>query len=83
MIGNSLPTSVSTFASHTSPNTDQSLQKSFNLSSPDKIEFKKNSCPFENKKYATALPNESQKSVVTVLCSEIANFLNPQNGSRL
>ena len=35
------PTGVSTFASHTSPNTNQSLQKSFHLSTADKIELKK------------------------------------------
>jgi hypothetical protein len=34
-------TGVSTFASSTSPSTAQSLQKSFHLSSPDKIELKK------------------------------------------
>ena len=44
---------VSTFASRTSPSTDQSLQKSFHLSHPDKIELKKISFPSENKKYAT------------------------------
>ena len=57
------PTGVSTFASRTSPSTDKSLQKSFHLSSPDKIELKKISFPIENKKYATALPNDRQKSV--------------------
>jgi hypothetical protein len=46
-------TGVSTFASHTSPSTDQSLQKSFHLSHADKIELKKISSPSENKKYAT------------------------------
>ena len=46
-------TGVSTFASRTSPSTGQSLQKSFHLSSPDKIELKKISSPSENKKYAT------------------------------
>ena len=56
-------TGVSTFASHTSPSTGQSLQKSFHLSHPDKIELKKNSSPSENKKYATAQPNDRQKSV--------------------
>ena len=56
-------TGVSTFASRTSPSTDQSLQKSFHLSHPDKIELKKISSPFENKKYATAQPNDRQKSV--------------------
>ncbi len=54
---------VSTFASRTSPSTDQSLQKSFHLSHPDKIELKKISSPSENKKYATAQPNDRQKSV--------------------
>ena len=46
-------TGVSTFASRTSPSTDQSLQKSFHLSHADKIELKKISSPSENKKYAT------------------------------
>jgi len=50
-------TGVSTFASRTSPSTDQSLQKSFHLSSPDKIELKKTSSPSENKKYPTAQPD--------------------------
>ena len=61
MIGNSQPAGVSTFASRTSPSTDQSLQKSFHLSSPDKIELKKISSPSENKKYATAQPNDRRK----------------------
>ena len=56
-------TGVSTFASRTSPSTDQSLQKSFHLSHPDKIELKKISSPSENKKYATAQSNDRQKSV--------------------
>ena len=56
-------TGVSTFASRTSPSTNQSLQKSFHLSSPDKIELKKISSPSENKKYATAQPNDRQKTV--------------------
>jgi len=34
-------TGVSTFASRTSPSTDQSLQKSFHLSQAEKIELKK------------------------------------------
>ncbi len=63
MIGNSQPAGVSTFASRTSPSTDQSLQKSFHLSHPDKIELKKISSPSENKKYTTAQPNDRQKSV--------------------
>jgi len=46
-------TGVSTFASHTSPSTDQSLQKSFHLSHPDKIELKKSSPLLNIKKYAT------------------------------
>ena len=49
-------TGVSTFASRKSPSTDQSLQKSFHLSHPDKIELKKISSAYENKKYATAQP---------------------------
>ncbi len=56
-------TGVSTFASHTSQRTDQSLQKSFHLSSPNKIELKKISFPSENKKYATPQLNDRQKSV--------------------
>jgi hypothetical protein len=56
-------TGVSTFASRTSPSTDQSLQKSFHLFHPDKIELKKISSPSESKKYATALPSDRQKSV--------------------
>lgn len=56
-------TGVSTFASRTSPSTDQSLQKSFHLSHPDKIELKKISSPSENKKYATTQPSDRQKSV--------------------
>ena len=56
-------TGVSTFASRTSPSKGQSLQKSFHLSNPDKIELKKISSPSENKKYATAQPNDRQKSV--------------------
>jgi hypothetical protein len=47
-------TGVSTFASHTSPSTNQSLQKSFNLSHTDKNELKKISFLSENKKYPTA-----------------------------
>jgi len=54
-------TGVSTFASRTSPSTDQSLQKSFHLSHADKIELKKISSPSENKKYATAQTNTTRK----------------------
>ncbi|AMS26853.1 hypothetical protein AEM51_07300 [Bacteroidetes bacterium UKL13-3] len=50
---NSIHTVVSTFASRTSPSTDQSLQKSLQLSSLDKIELKKISSPSKNKKYPT------------------------------
>ena len=53
-------TGVSTFASRTSPRTGQSLQKSFHLSHPDKIELKKISSPSENKKYATAQPDTTK-----------------------
>jgi hypothetical protein len=53
-------TGVSTFASHTSPSTDQSLQKSFLLSHADKIELKKISSSSENKKYATAQPDTTK-----------------------
>jgi hypothetical protein len=56
----SQPTVTSTFASRTSPSTDQSLQKSLQLSSPDKIELKKISSPSENKKYPTAQPNTTK-----------------------
>jgi len=57
---NSKSTGVSTFASRTSPITDQSLQKSFHLSHPDKIELKKISSPSENKKYPTAQPDTTK-----------------------
>ena len=50
-------TGVSTFASPASPSTGQSLQKSFHLSHPDKIELKKISHPTENKKYVTTRPD--------------------------
>jgi hypothetical protein len=54
-------TGVSTFASRTSPSTNQSLQKSFHLSHPDKIELIKNSSPSENKKYPTAQTDTTEK----------------------
>jgi hypothetical protein len=57
-------TGVSTFASRTSPSTDQSLQKSFHLSHADKIELKKISSPSKNKKYATAPTNTTQTMTV-------------------
>ncbi|MBK8546935.1 MAG: hypothetical protein IPL63_05995 [Saprospiraceae bacterium] len=53
-------TGVRTFASRLSPSTDQSLQTSFHLSSPDNIELKKISFPSENKKYATAQSNTTK-----------------------
>jgi len=64
MIGNNLHTGVSTFASRTSPSTDQSLQKSFHLSNSDKIELKKISSPSENKKYPTAQLNDRKISCI-------------------
>ena len=54
-------TGVSTFASHTSPSTDQSLQKSFHLSHPEKIELKKISSPSENKKHPNAQTDTTEK----------------------
>ncbi|GAB1405929.1 hypothetical protein MASR1M74_31110 [Lentimicrobium sp.] len=63
-----------TFASRTSPSTDQSLQKSFHLSRPDKIELKKIFSPSENKKYATAQSKTTQT---------IAVKLNNDNGLQL
>ncbi|MFH1004912.1 MAG: hypothetical protein V1781_05395 [Bacteroidota bacterium] len=60
-------TGVSTFASRTSPSTDQSLQKSFHFSNPRKIELKKNSFPSENKKYTTAQADtDRHKSIMTM-----------------
>ena len=53
-------TGVSTFASRTSLSTGQSMQKSFHLSHPDKIELKKISFPSENKKYPTAQPDTTK-----------------------
>ncbi|HRO09449.1 MAG TPA: hypothetical protein PK047_11325 [Saprospiraceae bacterium] len=58
------PTGVSTFASPTNPSTGQSLQKSFHLSHPDKIELKKFPFPSENKKYATTQTNTTNKKTV-------------------
>ena len=63
-IQKSLRTGVSTFASHTSTSTNQSLQKSFHLSHADKIELKKISSPSENKKYPTAQTNTTKKMTV-------------------
>jgi len=60
MLQYSQPTGVGTFASRTSPSTDQSLQKSFHLSHPDKTELKKISSPSKNKKYATAQPDTTK-----------------------
>ena len=60
MLQYSQHTGVSTFASRTSPSTDLSFQKSFHLSSPDKIELKKISSPSENIKYPTAQPDPTK-----------------------
>ncbi len=54
-------TGVSTFASRTSPSTDQSLQKNFHLSQADKIELKKIYSPSENKIYPTAQTDTTQE----------------------
>ena len=59
MADESKRTGVSTFASRTSPSSDQSLQKNFHLSHADKIELKKISFPSENKKYATSQPDST------------------------
>jgi hypothetical protein len=61
---NSHRTGVSTFASHTSLSTDQSLQKSFHLSHADKIKLKKIASPSENKKHPTAQTNTTQTMTV-------------------
>jgi hypothetical protein len=53
-------TGVSTFASRTSPSTEQSVQKSFHLSRPDRIELKKISSPSDNKKYPIAQPDTTK-----------------------
>jgi len=54
---NSQYTGVSTFASHTSPITDQSLQKSFHLSNPK--EFQKFFPPLQKKvKHTTHRPDK-------------------------
>jgi hypothetical protein len=58
------PIGVSTFASRTNPSTGQSLQKSFHLSHPDKIELKKFPFPSENKKYATTQTNTTKTMIV-------------------
>ena len=58
---NSQHTGVSTFASRTSQSTDQSLQKSFHLSHPEKIELKKISFPSENKKHPNAQTDTTEK----------------------
>jgi hypothetical protein len=58
-------TGVSTFASRTSPNTKQSLQKSFHLSNPRKIKLKKIPPLLKIKKYAIAQPDTTK----TLKCS--------------
>jgi hypothetical protein len=57
-------TRSSTFANQTSRHADQSLQKSLPFTLADKIELKKISSPFENKKYATAQTNTTQTMTV-------------------
>lgn len=57
-------TGVSTFAIRTSPSTMQSLQKSFHLSHPGKIELKNFPFASENKKYATTQTNTTNKKTV-------------------
>jgi hypothetical protein len=49
-----------TFAGLINQHTSQSLQKRFQLSSPDKIELKKISSPSEHKKYSTAQPDTTK-----------------------
>ena len=76
-------TGVSTFASHTSPCTEQSLQKSFHLSDPRKIELKKISSPLEIKKYPNAQADTNRhKSNLTMKWKPyIYNSLQGQNAS--
>jgi hypothetical protein len=75
---NSHRTGVSTFASRTSPSTDQSLQKSFHLSHAVKIEFKKISSPSENKKYTNAQPIDRKKTVAMQIPKQLTGkrFIN-------
>jgi len=70
-------TGLSTFASCTSPSTNQSLQKSFHLSRPDKIELKKIYFPSENKKYATAL-SDTTKSMKRSIDNGFQTRLTPK-----
>lgn len=58
---NNHPIGVSTFASHTCPSTDQSLQKSFNLSYLDKIELKKISSPLKIKNTQSHRPTRHRQ----------------------
>ena len=59
-------TVTSTFASRTSPSRDQSLQKSLQLTTADKIELKKISSPSENKKYSTAQPDTTMTQKLNI-----------------
>jgi len=54
-------TGVSTFASRTSPSTDQSLQKSFHLSHADKIELKKSPTLLKIKNTHTHRPTRQRQ----------------------
>lgn len=76
MMTDNQPTGASTFASHTNPGSGQSLQKSFHLSSPGKIELKKFSSPLENKKYATAQSNTDRQKTNRIMTGK----LNSDNG---
>jgi hypothetical protein len=81
---NSHHTGVSTFASRTSPSTDQSLQKSFHLSDPRKIELKKISSPSENKKYpnAQAVTNRHKSNLTMKRKLNVDNGLQGQKTER-
>jgi hypothetical protein len=56
-------TGFSTFASHTSPSTDQSLQKSLNLSHADKIELKKTHTLLKIKNTQSHYPRTDKKQL--------------------
>lgn len=62
---NFLRTDVCTFASHTSPNTDQSLQKCYHHSYPDKIELKNIPPIMKTKKTQPNNPTRDKNQVLT------------------
>ena len=66
MIGNSQPAGLSTFASRTSPSTDQSLQKSFHLSHAGQ-NFKIFSLQNEKLKHPTHSPTMDENSTKTMV----------------